>query len=246
MLDFSLQLHRTTHHSARRRPLRAMLAKHDRRLCCDASDHHASATQCRWAYRSSIQEIPYRRRFRSRTCAPNTLGASTLADMLGALYSYQKSRHPASYMLREGSTSGNELESWLTIPSAAPAAVCETGFNAGTSAAAWLCSFPNATYVGFDLLATNASRDAAEFLRRAFPGRFDLVEGDTLTTLPRYAMQRPNTCDVMSVDGGHSLSVALSDLASFRRLARDPLRHVVLMDDLRCTQWWCRSPTDAW
>jgi hypothetical protein len=162
---------------------------------------------------------------------------------------YQAKMHPSTLQLREGMASKAELESWLQVAETFAGeahTVCEIGLNGGDSAAAWLCSFPRASYVSFDLARFNVTTDAADFLSTAFPGRFTLVRGSTLATLPQYARAHPRSCDIMIVDGGHSLEVGYSDLSYMRMLARDPTRHVVVMDDVRCAAWWCHSPTIAW
>lgn len=98
----------------------------------------------------------------------------------------------------------------------------------------------SAQYVGFDLAQYNVSLDAARFLRRAFPGRFRLVVGNSIATLPSWAVAHPASCDVVSVDGGHHFVEALSDLSYARLMARDGA--AVVMDDTRCTTWWCKPP----
>ena len=72
-------------------------------------------------------------------------------------------------------------------------------------------------------------------------GSFGLVSGDTLETLPRYAAAHAGTCDVLSIDGGHAFTEAYSDLSYARVLASE--QHTVVMDDLRCQQWWCKPPS---
>jgi hypothetical protein len=126
----------------------------------------------------------------------------------------------------------------------APKQICEIGFNVGGSAAAWLCAYPEVRYLGFDLLRTNASIRAAGFMQATFRERFQIIEGNTLTTLPRHARRHPHSCDVLSIDGGHELVFAYSDLSYMRLLARE--RHALLMDDLRCSIGWCRPPTAVW
>jgi len=49
---------------------------------------------------------------------------------------------------------------------------------------------------------------------------------------------------VLVIDGGHDLNIAYSDLINMRELARD--EHVVVMDDLRCSQYWCRPASASW
>jgi hypothetical protein len=56
----------------------------------------------------------------------------------------------------------------------------------------------------------------AEYVKERFPGRFELVLGDSTDTVPNYMKTFPNfRCNVIHVDGGHSDPVPLSDLNSF-------------------------------
>lgn len=165
------------------------------------------------------------------------------------LRKYQAKMHPSTLQVREGMASSAELESWLQVAETFAGeahTICEIGLNGGDSAAAWLCAFPRASYVSFDLARFNVTTDAADFLSVAFPGRFTLIRGSTLATLPRYARAHPRSCDIMIVDGGHSLEVGYGDLSYMRMLASDPTRHIIIMDDVRCAASWCKAPTDAW
>ena len=172
------------------------------------------------------------------------VGASSLERLLRKMKDFQRRAHPETWSSHEGGSPSFELESWLNSPTVAPRQICEIGLNTGESAAAWLCTFPSASYLGFDLARFNATTDAAEFLQLAFPGRFRLIAGNTFATLPLHASTHPGTCDVFSVDGGHEFNVAYSDLSYARVLASE--RSTVVMDDLRCTQWWCKPPTAVW
>ena len=97
--------------------------------------------------------------------------------------------------------------------------VCETGFNAGHSTLQWLTGNDHATVYSFDIGSHYYTRPMAYYLNRTFPGRFLIIFGDSLTTLPRFAAIHPEVkCDVILVDGGHSHSVATADLRNFRKL----------------------------
>ena len=200
---------------------------------------------CPWPRVSLSPATTMARALGQRRCLGNAVGLTTLSDVLEQLHAFQRRAHPDDSD-REGGSPPAELESWLTSPTAAeaPRRICEIGVNSGESAAAWLCAYPQASYLGFDLMRFNATVDAAAFLTRTFPNRVSIVAGNTLETLPRHALAHPGTCDVLSIDGGHSFQVALSDLSYARVLASD--RHTVVMDDLRCVQWWCKPPTAVW
>ena len=162
--------------------------------------------------------------FLRRPCLGNAAGAATIGAMLRELDAFQRAASPEMGRVSgEGQASYGELESWLgsVVPASARVErICEIGLNRGESAVAWLCTF-SAQYVGFDLAQYNVSLDAARFLRRAFPGRFRLVVGNSIATLPSWAVAHPASCDVVSVDGGHHFVEALSDLSYARLMARD-------------------------
>ena len=192
---------------------------------------------CPWPRLGVHEALSRSRTFANRSCTANALGVKTMVAMLKLLHSNRPERG------REGQASAYELDSWLEAPVRARR-ICEIGVNAGESAVAWLCAFPESTYLGFDIAVSQATLDATLFLERAFPGRFRLIRGDTLTTLPHHARQNPHSCDVVSVDGGHKLQIAYSDLTYMRLLAAREA--TLVMDDLRCSWWFCKDPTSAW
>ena len=179
-------------------------------------------------------------------CSGNALGLQT---MLEAQRQLERTITPLSAKdhIEQHSTPA-QLGSWLSSArSGATSAVrriCEVGLNGGHSALAWLCAHPTAEYVSFDLLERNATEAAAAFLSRAFPGRFRLIAGNTLSTLPRLASSPPLGCDVISIDGGHTEEVAWNDLLHLRRHASGA--RTLIVDDLRCAWWLCNGPTSAW
>lgn len=178
----------------------------------------------------------------------------------------------------EGGSSWFALARWIQHPGelgiAQPRHICEIGLNTGLSAVSWLCAHPNAHYTSFDLLRSNISRRAVDFIRRAFPGRFDVVVGDTRQTMPRALDMAASSaardhawpggaaikwlrhgCDVLSIDGGHKFNEAMSDVSNMRKAAKLLLhnrkghkqpRNVVVMDNLRCGHPMCFNPTKAW
>eukprot|EP00315_Gephyrocapsa_oceanica_P010050 CAMPEP_0185295672 /NCGR_PEP_ID=MMETSP1363-20130426/8520_1 /TAXON_ID=38817 /ORGANISM="Gephyrocapsa oceanica, Strain RCC1303" /LENGTH=289 /DNA_ID=CAMNT_0027892247 /DNA_START=44 /DNA_END=913 /DNA_ORIENTATION=+ len=182
--------------------------------------------------------------FLQRQCGSFSNGSrATLKDVWHALSAvHRRIASPSGQM--EGHAPTYELEAWLNSPGEVnirPKVICEVGMNGGHSAAAWLCAFPDARYIGFDLLKKRISQPSLAFLKQGFPGRVQVIAGDTTHTLPEVEQL---SCDVLSVDGGHTHRVALSDLIHIRRLAAP--RHALIMDDLRCPWWVCRDPSMAW
>ena len=127
----------------------------------------------------------------------------------------------------------------------APLMACETGFNWGLSALAFLCASPTTQVHSFDLpsgwpTSGTAGKPyihiALAWLKRRFPGRIDLTLGDSLHTVSNFANRSRSTgdarpCDITFVDGGHTFGHAYADLRSFRCAARPG--SLVLADDCR-------------
>lgn len=120
--------------------------------------------------------------------------------------------------------------------------MCETGFNWGVSALAFLYSSPAVSVQSFDLPSGwpgSGTADkpylgiAREWLLHRFPGRLNLTLGDSLHTVPTRATQgregSAGACDLTFVDGGHTYGHAYADMRSFRCAARS--YSLVLADD---------------
>ena len=137
--------------------------------------------------------------------------------------------------------------------------MCEVGFNLGHSAATFLTALlpesasssastapaeapaeePRAreeggsSFVAFDLGRTKGTGRGAAIIERLFPGRLELVVGDSSRTLPAYSVVGEG-CDLIYIDAGHSYDDALADLRNGRRLgcaARGRGGGRVLLDD---------------
>mmetsp|Transcript_52073 Transcript_52073/g.91492 ORF Transcript_52073/g.91492 Transcript_52073/m.91492 type:complete len:297 (+) Transcript_52073:106-996(+) len=122
--------------------------------------------------------------------------------------------------------------------------VCETGFNAGDSALRFLAQTDAQVYE-FDLCEHQYSRPAADYLDKKFPNRLHLTCGDSMKTLPEFRKRYNNVkCDLVIIDGGHSLEVATADLQNLALMAHE--NALVVIDDAPCTASWCEGPTEAW
>ena len=94
--------------------------------------------------------------------------------------------------------------------------VCETGFNAGHSAAFFLEIHPNIRYYGWDLgTEFSSAKPVAEMMKKKFGDRFFTIWGDSKATVPSYLNSTGIKCDVISVDGEHTMNGSLSDLRNF-------------------------------
>ena len=108
--------------------------------------------------------------------------------------------------------------------------ICEIGFNAGHSAFIFLASNPNVSLVSFDLGRYPFTKVMAEHIQSLFPGRFNIIYGDTTKTVPEANTTLYKACDMVIVDGGHTYEVAKQDLVNMRSLA-NPKHNLVVFDD---------------
>ncbi|MCG8918757.1 class I SAM-dependent methyltransferase [Actinokineospora sp. PR83] len=122
--------------------------------------------------------------------------------------------------------------------------VFEIGFNLGFSAIAFLESGPDTRVVSFELDDRPSVLLAKQFVDERYPGRHELVLGDSLSTVTAFAADRPERADLIFVDGGHDYEVAAADLRNARAVTR-PGGHVVI-DDLVPWYPWGVGPTRAW
>lgn len=154
--------------------------------------------------------------------------------------------HP--FLLRDGFVTQSPAEVQLFFESAKQdwvQTICEIGFNAGHGAMLFLQANPKAVVYSFDLALNEYTEPAAQVLEKRFPGRFNLVAGESSATLPRFAKEHPNLrCDLSVVDGGHDEKTVASDLANLRALA-NPAHHVVYVLDTPCNMDWCKGRTAA-
>jgi hypothetical protein len=108
--------------------------------------------------------------------------------------------------------------------------VCEIGFNAGHSTLLWLASGAKRV-LSFELGQYTYSTKAVSFLNMRYPGRFQVVMGDSLDTVPAFrAMWPDERCNLLFIDGGHYYRHAMGDLQNFRGM-RNETFHLLVMDD---------------
>ena len=133
-------------------------------------------------------------------------------------------------------TSGRcKFGAWCSWSASPVSALGEVGMNGGHSAAAMLLANPHLTVHSFDLMFWNYSRPVVRMLGTAFGDRFISHPGNSRVAVPEWAAEvakasnRP-PCDVMLVDGDHSLQGATADLNNFRALAAP--HAPVIVDDI--------------
>ena len=109
--------------------------------------------------------------------------------------------------------------------------VCEVGFNAGHSSLAWLTGNRNTHVYSFDANFHKYSPLMAKYINKTFPGRFNIIWGDSKKTIPAFTKKHPGfTCDLIWIDGGHDYPEIKADLRNLRALANKK-RHYLLIAD---------------
>ncbi|CAN0353313.1 unnamed protein product, partial [Discosporangium mesarthrocarpum] len=97
--------------------------------------------------------------------------------------------------------------------------VCEIGFNSGHSSLNWLLSTgPRVRVLSFDIGDHPYVHLARDYLTELFPGRLEVILGDSTDTVPAFAAaamasgEEVGVCNLLFVDGDHSKQGALEDI----------------------------------
>lgn len=119
--------------------------------------------------------------------------------------------------------------------------ILEIGFNAGHSAALMLCANPQVKYYGIDIAEHRYTPVCAEILREFFPDRFDFFPGDSTKVYPANA-ERFVDCDLVHVDGGHTLELFRADMLNALNLDYTAKDRHILVDDTEDAYWTAITP----
>lgn len=150
--------------------------------------------------------------------------------------------------LYEGGTSVTQVAHLSSVAEHSGATrIAEIGFNIGYSTIGFLESSPHAHVVSFELDARPCVELAKEFIDSRYPGRHELVVGDSVSTVPEYAHvlgEGGAEFDLVFVDGSHEYQTVTADIRNSRRIAASGA--IVIMDDLTPWYIWGEGPTQAW
>ncbi len=123
--------------------------------------------------------------------------------------------------------------------------VVEIGFNAGHSSYLFLSARPDVKVLSFDLGDHDYVDMAKGLIDQLFPGRHELIKGDSTKTVPAFSEAHPGrTFDLIYIDGGHEYEVAKADIEHCAPLST--AESIVLMDDLEPHNEWGVGPARAW
>jgi predicted O-methyltransferase YrrM len=131
----------------------------------------------------------------------------------------------------------------LTV-SANAVRVAEIGFNVGFSSIAFLESSPEVTVVSFELDQRPAVELAKRFVDERYPGRHDMIIGNSVETVPAHAESHGGPYDLVFVDGGHEYETARADIANGARIAKSGA--LIVVDDVIPWYPWGVGPHQAW
>ena len=108
--------------------------------------------------------------------------------------------------------------------------ILEIGFNAGHSSDLFLRSSRVTRVTSFDRADYYYVRAAKCYIELEYPGRHELIIGDSKDTLPQYAYEnRGRTFDIIFIDGGHDYETVLSDLNYCKEMSNDET--LIIIDD---------------
>lgn len=112
--------------------------------------------------------------------------------------------------------------------------ILEIGFNAGHSALIFLSNGKTSKMVCFDLGEHLYTRKCFEYLSSVFPGRLEIVYGDSAVTIPEYIVNHPERTlpfDVAHIDGSHQPADVERDIRNVKYLCRSRWS-IVVYDDI--------------
>lgn len=150
----------------------------------------------------------------------------------------------------EGHTQQSIMETeCLKLLSAGKKKILEIGFNAGHSSETFLSLSPDSRVTSFDIGEHQYCHISKDYIDKKFPGRHNLILGDSTETIPDFVKHRPNEkFDLIFIDGGHTYDVARSDIENCKALATEST--LVIIDDTIYNPDWImgysEGPTRAW
>ena len=116
--------------------------------------------------------------------------------------------------------------------------ICEVGYNWGATSLMWLEANQRARVFTFDLAERLYTNATLGYLNAKYDNRLTLVRGDSNQTIPAFTADRRGrafSCDLVFVDGDHSIEGEFLNLKNFRELT-PCAGSVYIMDDCDCAR----------
>lgn len=140
---------------------------------------------------------------------------------LSTLMNHLITQHQIPETFEGGTDDAEFIEEQQAVQEVGAKKICETGFNAGVSSLAWLCSSPDTIVYSFDIGQWPYVPIARDYLQAVFgQHRLTLTLGDSTQTIPQAIQAKHMSCDVAFVDGGHTEDVALRDMRNFKNMTK--------------------------
>lgn len=113
--------------------------------------------------------------------------------------------------------------------------IIEIGFNAGHSCLLFLISNPENKIDCFDICEHSYTKLCFEYLSECFPGRLNLIEGNSVSVLPQFKKEYPDKWyDIVHIDGSHEFNDANCDF--FNTLSMIKKESILIYDDVYIPQ----------
>lgn len=109
-----------------------------------------------------------------------------------------------------------------------PKNILEIGFNAGHSACCFLNAAPNTKMITFDICRWGTEYPALAVLKEFFD--IELIEGDSLLTVPKWSKENTVKFDFIFVDGAHFGEHPYKDMINCLELVA--IDGLILIDDM--------------
>lgn len=152
----------------------------------------------------------------------------------------------AAGTVTEGGTSPEEMLDLRKLADRIGAGlIFEIGMNAAYSTHAFLADARGRHVVSFDIGTHDYVHNAKRRLDALYPDRHNLVLGNSLETVPKFAAENPHTkAKLIFIDGGHSFKCAWNDIINMHALS--DVGTCVVMDDTTPYRSYGRNPYKAW
>jgi predicted O-methyltransferase YrrM len=171
----------------------------------------------------------------ARECMPPTPAKQTLQLPKGAVESvnnFLRTWTAEKIPVTEGQTVPAQIEAFIKFLTENPnvKTILEIGFNAGLSSGVFLATRPDIKVISVDIGQHEYVLQAQKLISRVFPGRHQLIVGDSADVLPQLLDTLKVSPDLIFLDGAHTEPVVSQDVTNCLNLMRPGCW--ILIDDV--------------